>query len=560
VVVTTITTWDPANGPRRGGRAAGREVKAVVAEEGAVVSAEDVRRILELGPDEFFDSLVQLVARLFDVPIAHVSLLDSDTLWFKAKVGIDGDPIPRHETFCHWAVDGEDVLVVPDALLDDRFAANPRVVGDPQIRFYAGHPIRLPDGRAIGTLCVVDRTPRDLSDAQLGLLRLLATQAEWELSVRIAAGGTRPTGEPDAFLATATHDLRNPITAILGLAWMLEHDADRLAPEERTAVASAITRQARHLDRLVDDLLTIGVLAAGHRVEPEVVDVAAAVDTIVADSAFTIPVEVAVPAGVEALVDPGRLRQMVVNLVANAGRHGASRATVTGAVRGDWVELRIVDDGPGVAPELVPRLFERFATSGATTAAGERSTGLGLSIVRALARAHGGDAWYEPLPDGSCFALRLPQAGGTAAGEPAPAAAPDGRLESRPGALAAIRRLSSAARRHGRTLSVLTMEIRSPAVATTPDAVGVVARVAADHARLEDLLFQWDAARLVLVLPETDAEGAGEMVRRLTAALERARLATAEEPVAVDVGVQSRSFAGPAPEEVVAELEALLGD
>jgi PAS domain S-box-containing protein len=133
--------------------------------------------ILDTPADREFDDLVGLASRLFAAPIALVSLVDAGRQWFKARIGLVQAQTPREHSFCTHALAEDDVLVVEDATCDPRFAANPLVTGEPGIRFYAGAPLRTPDGHAIGTLCVIDRVPRKFESDQRGLLELLARQA-----------------------------------------------------------------------------------------------------------------------------------------------------------------------------------------------------------------------------------------------------------------------------------------------------------------------------------------------------------------------------------------------
>ncbi|MEQ9608648.1 MAG: diguanylate cyclase [Kiloniellaceae bacterium] len=137
---------------------------------------ERLRRyeILDTLPSEAFDRITRLASRLLKVPIAVVSLVDEDRQWFKSKVGIEAAETPREISFCAHAICSDDVLVVADARHDPRFAENPLVTGDPRIRFYAGAPLRSPDGHNMGALCVVDQTPRAFSDEDRVLLHDLA--------------------------------------------------------------------------------------------------------------------------------------------------------------------------------------------------------------------------------------------------------------------------------------------------------------------------------------------------------------------------------------------------
>lgn len=132
--------------------------------------------ILDTPPDPAFDAIVAAAARITGCPIALVSFVDEDRQWFKARVGLDATQTDRDAAFCAHAILGNDVLEVPDATADARFAGNPLVLGDPNIRFYAGAPIDL-DGRKLGTLCVIDTTPRALSEADRTLIANLARTA-----------------------------------------------------------------------------------------------------------------------------------------------------------------------------------------------------------------------------------------------------------------------------------------------------------------------------------------------------------------------------------------------
>jgi GAF domain-containing protein len=122
-----------------------------------------------------------MAAAAFAVPIALITLIDVERQWFKSSCGLDIREFEREASFCAHAIVDRDVLVVPDALLDDRFAENPLVLGPPGIRFYAGHPLILSGGTCIGTLCIIDRRPRDLDLQHLALLKDFANLAIEEL-------------------------------------------------------------------------------------------------------------------------------------------------------------------------------------------------------------------------------------------------------------------------------------------------------------------------------------------------------------------------------------------
>ncbi len=140
--------------------------------------------VLDTVPEEVFDDLTELAARICEAPIALISLVDENRQWFKSKLGIDVNETSRDISFCTYAITQPDLFIVPDATLDKRFAKNPFVTSEPKIRFYAGAPLITPDGYALGTLCVIDKVPRELRPEQQQALRILAHHVVSQLELR----------------------------------------------------------------------------------------------------------------------------------------------------------------------------------------------------------------------------------------------------------------------------------------------------------------------------------------------------------------------------------------
>ncbi|MGY1705227.1 PP2C family protein-serine/threonine phosphatase [Geodermatophilus sp. SYSU D00697] len=139
-------------------------------------------QLLGTGPEERFDRITRLAQRVFDVPIATITLIDEHSLWFKSAQGFPGGRADRQASFCDRTMALGRVHVVPDAALDPRFAGSPAVVGPPHVRFYAGQPLTGPGGLTVGTLCLFDVRPRAFTDEQVAALEELAGWTEFELA------------------------------------------------------------------------------------------------------------------------------------------------------------------------------------------------------------------------------------------------------------------------------------------------------------------------------------------------------------------------------------------
>jgi GAF domain-containing protein len=178
------------------------------AQEFARQRALDTYRIVDSLPEAAYEDIVQLASTLCGAPIALISLIDRDRQWFKARTGLDVQQTEREIAFCDHAIRQPDrMMEVPDASRDPRFADNPLVTGAPDIRFYAGMPLVTPGGAAIGTVCVIDREPRELDATQRGALAALARltmnllesrHRERELERAIALGGSVEEAVPEA--------------------------------------------------------------------------------------------------------------------------------------------------------------------------------------------------------------------------------------------------------------------------------------------------------------------------------------------------------------------------
>jgi GAF domain-containing protein len=186
-------------------------------------------KILDTKPEERFDDLTRLAALICGTPISLISLIDTDRQWFKSRFGLDVQETPRAQAFCTHAIMQPDLFVVPDASKDERFADNPLVTGDLNIRFYAGEPLAARDGHVLGTLCVIDHVPHTLTESQMEALKIVGKLviANFELrrDLQELKAGLAADGEKR--LAESAAGLDEIISRLQGVASDLQAERQR---------------------------------------------------------------------------------------------------------------------------------------------------------------------------------------------------------------------------------------------------------------------------------------------------------------------------------------------
>jgi len=399
---------------------------------------EALRRyqILDTQSEAVFDDLAALASYICGTPIALVSLVDSDRQWFKAKVGLDASETPRDISFCGHTILANDTLVVEDALADSRFADNPLVTLDPKIRFYAGAKLTTSDGHALGSLCVIDRVPHQLTAAQKealeALSRQVVAQMEYKRNVlemaeiiaerqqteelkaanQAAQAASRAKSE---FLANISHELRTPLNGIIGMTELVLDSA--LTSEQRENL-DVVKSSADSLLSLVSHMLDFSDIESG-KPRPEVAEYCLR-DTLneVVESAaprarakglrllcHTRPDVPEVVIG-----DPERLRQIIGHLISNA--IGFTERGEISIEMGAEMQLRdaillhcsVADTGTGIPAEKQQSIFDVFTQADGSATRIHGGVGLGLTISSRLVEKMGGRIWVDSeLGSGSKF-------------------------------------------------------------------------------------------------------------------------------------------------------------
>ena len=370
--------------------------------EAARMAAVHRYDILDTPPDGSFDHVTAVAARLFSVPIAIISIVDHDRIWFKSHHGLDAEQIDRTPGLCASAILQIEPWVLADAARDPRSLANPLVAGEFGLRFYAAAPLRTRDGHNLGTLCVIDHEPRELSGELIAQLELLAAivmdQLELRLSARSAiAEISAAVEQKDAALRRADvlskevdHRVMNSLQLVSGLLNLQSRNVENSeARRELLLAAGRVEAIARvhqniylsdgsetsdcggYLNRLCENLSTVLGEIENVRIGVECVEA-------------RLPSERIAPLG------------LIVNeLVTNAAKNGADeiRVTLEQSPEGQFT-LAVADNGSGLADGFDPVAVH----------------GLGMKVVCATAKQLGGtlDFGRDDALGGARFMLRFP--------------------------------------------------------------------------------------------------------------------------------------------------------
>ncbi|HWL73168.1 MAG TPA: histidine kinase dimerization/phosphoacceptor domain -containing protein, partial [Burkholderiaceae bacterium] len=319
-------------------------------------------------------------ARRFGVPIAIVSIVDEDRIWFKSHHGLQVEQIDREPGLCASAILGNEPYLLSDASVDPRSLANPLVAGDFGLRFYAGVPLTTSDGHNQGTLCVIDKEPRPIDERQIEDLKDLAAVVMDQIEMQLSA--QRAVGQAQLMAKEIDHRVMNSLQFVSGLLSMQSRSLPDGGDSEHLQVAAhrvaAVAQVHRHFaQELADQTSCIDFLRrlCG--------DLSAILDR---------PVAVAGDEGNVPTIWIQPIGLLVNELVTNAAKHGAGPIDVTYTVAGGAHSLIVCDEGPGLAPDFNPN---------------EQRSSLGMRIITTLVKQLSGrlTAGNRPSGSGACFSV-----------------------------------------------------------------------------------------------------------------------------------------------------------
>ena len=339
-----------------------------------------VRRydILDTPPDGAFDRITAIAARRFDVPIAIISIVDEDRIWFKSHHGLAVTEVARETGLCASAILSAEPHLLSDATVDPRSLANPLVAGDFGLRFYTGVPLQTSDGHNLGTLCVIDKVARPIDQAQIEDLKDLASVVMDQMELRLEA--RRALAQSQLMAREIDHRVMNSLQFVSGILSMQSRAAEAASAAHLESAANrvlAVARVHRHFYSEGGEEASFMTFLSG--LCADLSGLLARPIVFTGDEA-TVPSE-----GIQAL-------GLIVNeLVTNAAKHGAGRIDVSYRAQDRTHRLSVCDEGEGLPVGFDPR----------------KAAGLGMKVVNALAKQMDGRLTTGPGPNGrgTCFTL-----------------------------------------------------------------------------------------------------------------------------------------------------------
>ena len=344
-----------------------------------------VRRfdILDTPPDGAFDRITSLAARRFGVPISIISIVDEDRIWFKSRHGVPIEQIGRDPGLCASAILSNDPHILTDASIDLRSLANPLVAGDFGLRFYAGVPLTTGDGHNLGTLCIIDKEPRPIDDAQIADLKDLASVVMDQMEMQLAA--RRAVSAAELMAKEIDHRVMNSLQFVSSLLSMQSRSPELGEAAHHLQLAAnrvaAVAQVHRHFT--AEGAETTSCLGFLRKLCSDLESVLGREIAVTGDEVH-VPTTAIQPIGL-----------LVNELVTNAAKHGGGLIEVDYSVHDNFHTLRVCDEGEGL-----PANFD----------VSEARTSLGMRVVTVLASQLGGDMTAGTRTDrsGACFSVSFP--------------------------------------------------------------------------------------------------------------------------------------------------------
>jgi len=385
------------------------------------LGALDTYDIFDTESEQEFDDLAALASTICDVPIALITFIGADRQTFKSHFGTDLTENRREMSFCNHAIAStDDVMVVPDARLDDRFSDNPVVTGITQISFYAGVPIINEDGFALGTICVYDQKANSLSPNQVKALKSLAKQVMDKLELRRKIRQLEKTNHEllnsnvliQKFASMAAHDIKNPLSNVLLGSQALKIRYEKQQYEGCLKLIDLNISSTQNLLQLVDEMLEYSKSPSSLLVNKREFSLNGLLKKIINMQIIPKGIKISIPEeNYEIFTSLIAFDQIILNLLSNAIRYNDKQEgliDIRFEQDDEYYKLEMEDNGTGIPAQYHEKIFTSNFTLGQTDRNQQKGTGIGLSTVKDLVTALNGSINVTSAPGtGSTFSIRI---------------------------------------------------------------------------------------------------------------------------------------------------------
>jgi len=368
-----------------------------------------------------FQGIVDLAAIICETPISIITLVDTDKQWFKAKVGIEANFTDREVSFCaHGINNPNEIFVVNDAKSDERFKDNPLVTGYPQIGFYAGVPLVTDDGYGLGSLCVIDRVPKELNEEQHRLLTGLSRQVvrlfELKRTVKLLEEKEllleQTIKHLDEFTEKVGHDLKMPLRTIEIGAEILKKKHAKDFDEDSIGQLDNIQSASVESMSFINNLLKYSRAIQAFNQDKTSIDIQKMLEEICVRLDIPSDVTVNIPTNTTIIYQSSpALKAIFENLILNALRYkeeGEMRITITCEKQGSYHILKMEDNGSGMSKANLNDIIDLFNQTDLNSFELD-SASIGLAIVYKLMDLLGGKVKMDAkIGEGTTFTLKIP--------------------------------------------------------------------------------------------------------------------------------------------------------
>jgi signal transduction histidine kinase len=385
-------------------------------EEGRIAAVQSYR-IFDTGEEKDFDALASLASVICHIPVALITFIDEKRQWFKAHHGTDFTENYRELSFCTHAIASDDeIMIVPDATLDERFANNPIVTGPTQIMFYAGVPLINEDGFALGTLCLLDQQTHSLSVQQIEALKTLARQVVDKVELRRKIMSLEKANKEllnsnvliQKFASMAAHDIKNPLSSILLTSQALKMRHEQLQDVSCLRLIDLNISSANSLLDLVDEMLAYSKTPSLLLAKKQQFYLNSLLKNI--KTLLRVPENVVInlpEENVSLYLSVIAFEQIMINLLSNAIRYNDKETAIINirfSQDESFYRFEVEDNGIGIAEQYHEKIFGSNFTLNIADRFNKKGSGIGLSTVKDLIGMLDGTIYVNSVPGkGSTF-------------------------------------------------------------------------------------------------------------------------------------------------------------